>query len=1261
MAAVAAIKTPTEAILERLPVRSTSGFKKEDILKLVKIIDSYHDFKVSPRLKAGIFGKDNNGVAEAAASLEAERGSSSPVSKTQGTEFQAILNNYLKHLTGLTDEVFFKSNGVTKSSPEASGRLFFEKECGSILHASPTLGCVPTKAKCSTFDHTKLLSDDAIVLEKDEDFDENDVEKNKAMGQKLLEWFFPEKEGKGGIGFSFDAQAAIIKDFMQPLNNNGAGGGFYAIQVVTPQNILDSASTSYYVLNDKAKKFITLSDKTTGRTEYTAPTKQEFSNLFTENVGSFSINTTPAYDASKGSYSQDFQWQFNINPIVPGDAVESITLNMEGGSRNTGPSVTFLASLIYCWLRSQAGKDASAAALGACWQQKEANNNRMVSPIPVIESLKAKARHNLIPRLLFDIKRLGDHEQANAVYYYNNTPGNALSAIFVTGDILSALYSRLLGNPTIYIRAAGGDAEDDDDPSSLSCPYLMCYRGTKLETDPVAKEQNAIKNVLSQLNYYLSTITTFLSLAGNDDFQTLLDNLETHKAATPFVGENSALKNLLLQTKVKNTIDFLNGFSKNDTAASRAIYAKVTNELIPSLAKKINSITPASMKADGLNIGLNTGLKKGGQPLTLDQLKAVNKILTDGVNALEPKMNTLSVYLQHFNKVKYQPVAGDDSIFAFRNQLFFSESKVQETLDTISYKKEDIDNIVGAVAPLARGMRSNQEKLGKERLQNRCYEFINSFFTTANFEKSPFLLMLQKVVDSSTSENVNKSVSELFTLIKNLPAIEVAEAEAVPAPAAGSVAEALTPVVAATIERDLAIAESQNTAAAAADAATAAGRAYTPPFENATVAAAAVEATEKSSAQEEAVEAAIKIILPNLKKAISAQPPARRGQASPIRLVRSAPAGAAKERAAAMARLATLRSALKGVKLVSLPNSVKRGGAINKTNSVKQKLMLDLLGGMTDLINKVSAHNNNALVALPTSTQKQRKTRKSTNIKLSKTRKVGGDYISYFYGIGSRFDSLNQAKLANDFFATLSTLAEPPIKLDLANLVECRNKIRDKWYNFKALLDAKGTPDLADVTKATYYSYDIRMLKTYVNFTNAAFTASVDTVAKLKTFLQNEYPLGGNLTSPLTEAGVRDYLDPDETLRIGTNNILAYTTLIEKNKTERDAYGADAKYTGSKSLCEYNISTLQLHIESTIRLIELVGKAVPENLEYTQGASNYYEADPAERPENMLYDKDASALAKRLVFEEQAPAAAAAKPGKKKGGMRKTRRFLKRN
>jgi hypothetical protein len=314
--------------------------------------------------------------------------------------------------------------------------------------------------------------------------------------------------------------------------------------------------------------------------------------------------------------------------------------------------------------------------------------------------------------------------------------------------------------------------------------------------------------------------------------------------------------------------------------------------------------------------------------------------------------------------------------------------------------------------------------------------------------------------------------------------------------------------------------------------------------------------------------------------------------------------------------------------------------------------MIDLLGGMSDLLNKVEKHNNKALVALPNSA-KQQKTRKANKSKLRKTRKVGGDYINYYYGIGSRFDSLNQAKLTNDFFTSLSNLAMPPLKLDFANLVECRNKIRDKWYNFKALLDAKGTPDLAVAKKADEYTYDIRMLKTYVNFTNAAFTTATNTADKLKAFLLRENPLGGDLTVSLTAKGVTDLLDADETLRIGTNNILAYTTLIEKNTAERDAYGADAKYAGSKYLCEYNITNLQLHIESTIKLIELVGKAVPETLEYTQGSSNYYEADAADTTVNM-YDKAASELAKRLEYEEQA--SAPAKAARKRGGSRKIRR-----
>jgi len=1241
--------SPTQAILNRLPIRSTSGYKKEDILKLLKILDSYHDFKVSPRLKAGIFGKDNGGVAETAASLEAERGAAQVVSKTQGTEFQAILGNYLKHLTGLTEDEFFKSNSVTKSSPEPSGRYFFEKECGSILHASPTLGCIPTKAKCSTFDPAKLLSVDAILLEKDEDFDENDAAKNKVMGQKLLEWFFPEKGGKGGIGFSFDAQAAIIKDFMQPLNDNGAKGGFYAIQVVTPQNILDSASTSYYVLNDKAKQYITLSDKRTGRTEYTAPTKQEFSNLFTENVGKFSIKTTPEYDQSRGTYNQNFEWQFNL---IDGGAVETIPLNMEGGVRNTGPSVTFLASLIYCWLRTQAGKD-QVANLSSCWRQKEANNNRMVSPFPVIDKLREKGRNNLIPRLLFDIKRLGDHEQANAVYYYNNIKGNPVTAIFVTGDILSALYSRLLGNPTIYIRAAGGDAEDDDDPTSLTCPYLMCYRGVKLDVDPIAKEKNEIKNILSQLNYYLSTITSFLSLAGNSDFQTLMGNLEHYKEATPFVGENSDLKNLLLQTKVKNTIDFLKEFSITHTAQSREIYDSVIASLIPALQQKLNSITPASIKPDGLNIGLNSGLKKAGKPLELAELKAVNKILSDGVNALEPKMNILSVYLQHFNKVKYQPIAGDESIFAFHNQLFFSESKVQETLDTINYKKDDIENIVGAVSPLARGMRSSQEKLGKERLQNRCYEFLNGFFTTSNFEKSPFLVMLQKIIDEATSENVKRSVSEIFLLIKNLPEPEVAPAKA----AANPVVEALKPVVAATIERDLAVAVSQNTAASESDKAAKAdpgGASLANPLENAAVAAATAVAVEKANTQEVATKRCIYVLFPIIKAAVSAPAPKK---ASPISFVRSAPAQRAVDRAERTKRLASLRQRVS--KPVALPTPVRqRGGGQTDKHSEKHNLMMDLLGGITSLIHKVSNKTKNALVALPGKMTPNRTQKKKRNLR-KRTRKVGGDYIKYVYGFGSRYDSINQAKLASDFFLTLNELATEPIKLDLNNLVKCRNKIRDKWYNFKSLLDSKGTPDLADVPEGEY-SYDVRMLKTYVNFTNAEFAGKANTSEKLKAFLLQVDPLG-NLSIGLNEAGVRMYLDPDETLRIGTNNILSYTTLIEKNTAERAQYRDDPVFASSKALCDYNITNLQYHIESTVKLIELVGKTVPENLEYnTEKARNFYEGEAAgaaaeAAADQSLYDKEVSAKASNIKYEEEPAKGAKAAKGKK-GGTRKVYR-----
>ena len=1183
------MQTPTQVIHGRLPPASTTGYPREDILKLVKIVDSYHDFKIADRLKAGMSGPPNPEIAKKAAALEVEGSRNSPPSTSAGAEYQTILGNYFnKIFPSINESTFFKSSGVTKSAPEASGRLFFEMECGPVLQATPSLGCVPTKTTCSTFNPALINDSEAIVLELDANFNDNDEDQNKRMGLSLLEWFFPEKTG--GVGFSFDAQAAIVKDFMQPLNDKSKK--FYTSQVVTPQNVLDSSTIGYYELKDKKNKYALFTDQSAGRTVYTPASNQEYSNLFTESFGSFQI-VNRSYGSDKGTYNQDFDWVFQpkAGPAIP--------FNMEGGYRNTGPSVTFLSGLIYCWLRKEADKTGSFN-LNQCLEAREQTqpNDRQVSPVSVVKGLiAAGAPNTIIPRLLFDIKRLGDHEQANGVYYYNNTAGSEYSTIFVTGDILSALYSRLLGNPTIYIRAAGGSKEDDDDGASANSPYIMCYRGTKLVTDPLVLAKISLSNTLTQLNYYLFTITNFIGLAASSDFEELLGNMEHFQDANPFSGENSDLKNLLLQAKIKNSYDFLSALYLNKDVNTKTDLLSVKKYLIKALAPKIPGLNDGNFTSEGLNIGTVDGL-------SVEQLEALNVILGKGAKYLEPKMNILSTYLQHFNKIKFVTEEGAGAIFSFHNTLFFSESKVTDTLDTINYKKEDIDNIVAAIAAIARGMRSNQEILAKERLQNRCFEFFNGFFNTDVFEKNSVILLLQDIVNKINQDNILPTMIGLFTMLKD--------------PSDAALNAAVKVASDAAKERDMKIAEARNATAAAQAAARAAAASATDGADASAEAAAGLlkakvkgKLAKKASRKARAAAAAKKAIKPDFtnRKGLKAQVVAKQAE-------------------------------LKGKKLVAKPRPRARHGGATGKNPM-QYLMAELFQDIYDLIEKAVAEVPNTLKLIPGNYIKQtqvyphpypyemrlsytpqmrtgttlgqtavgqtvvaqtaggRKTRRRRRSG-RQTRKVGGQYIKYKYGIGSSYDSKDQAKLVDGFFLNL---IEKLKYFSDKNPAALRNSIRDEWYNFNAFLDAKGTPDLAEPTNPEDFTYDVRMLKAYIEFTD-----NID--AYLAPQFDKKNPLG-DLSLALTKEGVTMYLDPQETLRIGTNNILAYSELIAKNTSEKAEYGADAKYLANEILCDYNISILQKHIEETQLLIGLVGETLPASLQYELPPLNTYEDETA--------------------------------------------------
>jgi len=1242
------VQTPTVAILERLAERSTSGFSKDEILKLVKIIDSYHDFKVAKRVKGS--SGDAKTFSLAASSIESSGSRMSPTSTTEGGHFQIILNNFFNQIFAsrhLEADTFFSTHGITKSSPEMSGRDFFERECGTMLHAALGGLCVPTVVRCSDmvkddFPMTSINSSGALILERDPAYTKS-PENNRIIGTKLLKWFFPLMD-KGGIGFSFDAQSAVLKDFMKPLNDKL--NGFYCSQIVTPQNVLDSAGIGYDVLSADSKKekgmhFPEFSDKTS-RTEYVVSTGEEFSNLFTEDFGKFSIQAGPDFNPE----TMNFKWLFTPN----GKAPIEFNLGPADHLRNTGPGVPFLASMINCILTKK-----SHAELHSCLDKTQAENDRMVSPVPTIDILDETLQGSdkkWIMRLIYDIKRLGDHEQANAVYYYNSNSKTTKPAIFVTGDTLSALYSRMVGNPSVYIRT-----EDETKADSNKSSYIMCYRGVDKHISAEDKARMDVENTLSQLNYYLSKISAFIGLATNSDLTKLIENLETYKDAKPFTGEDGELSNLLLKTKIYNSLEFLNNIKKKIEPLTKLL--ETQKEL---LLLKLPKVSAAKYENESLTIVLN-------KDLPIKTLNALNGYLLESMSVLTPQMNFVISDLQYLNNVKV-PSKDGGAVFSFHNTLFFSDNKLELKLDTINYLKDDITYTVSSIGNFARRPVSGKRlQDAKDLILKYCTIFLSGFFTTKGFDKATWINSLEELMGGISGETIKQTILSLFSQIIELSI----EGNQTPG------AELIEAATKATLELEKVRVEFRNASAAAKQTQVA-----TPVPGLGAVVAKEREVRQVQEKLKELVVNASSVLLsavtkeektpetPQIREKQYVKKPVKSETIVLRKSARIIAKEAAKEAEAllnktdkplvAVQKAKTKKGGAQELRTQQgLQTQVVYPNAENSIEAVKQKIqeregipanqerlifsgaplnersyeeipeetiaeldksvlrMKDLFDKLVTIVLNLDTQFPNSITLVPgnyvrdtqvfpypddndenyqlMNVSKSRKQRKANR---RQTRKLGGAFILKPAKLGtysiSKYDALDQVRRVDEF---LTSLKHYNTTLSTHNESVRANMLRERWYEFTSLLDAEGTPDLAEVNTEEKFSYDIRMLSVYADFSNDIITN-----------LAKEDPLGD--LDALDATQIYEFLDPQETKRIGYNNIKAYSEVIEQNMYEKTQIPNEGKYAKNIALCDYNIAMMKKQIEDTKLLIELVGEEAPESIptKYSLGPVYYFEDEP---------------------------------------------------
>ena len=251
--------------------------------------------------------------------------------------------------------------------------------------------------------------------------------------------------------FMFDGKAGIIGKIFRDIEQS--------VQLMTPQNIADSAPTSFTSLK--------------GRTECKFVEKNISSNFFTRGQLEFSFQDN--------GFNNKNKYGFQLN-ITDGKKVYSVPFSE---SQTEGPSVNYLVDIMTCKqtdIKSQEPKKGSTLKIG-----------KFLSDVNMSDG-----------KIPFDLKRIGDHEQLRAAV----AAGQESPIIFCTIDILCSLFARLkkqrcifhVGEKLVLYRFPGDIATD---PVSIELYRARRTLENLMKYDILL---NAKTNLIDQLNHITYSI-----------------------------------------------------------------------------------------------------------------------------------------------------------------------------------------------------------------------------------------------------------------------------------------------------------------------------------------------------------------------------------------------------------------------------------------------------------------------------------------------------------------------------------------------------------------------------------------------------------------------------------------------------------------------------------------------------------------------------------------------------------------------------------
>jgi hypothetical protein len=223
-------------------------------------------------------------------------------------------------------------------------------------------------------------------------------EERGILGFFILAYMNPTVQPATDVGFTFDMAPRDIGKIFARFNQ--------VYNAIYPQNIADSASTSFSSLQGRSRFF--KADGSPGGTAI-GPKVIVNSNLFTWNT-----HTIEFIDQGFGPQNK-FGFQISITDNNNG----AKHVLQFGKGQEQGPPVNYLMDMIA--------------------------SQRIQGEVPKISTaVRLPPTLPFNSRLLFDLKRMGDHEQMRVSNAYG-----------VTGDRLAAVYRRALRKPGIYHSFSG--------------------------------------------------------------------------------------------------------------------------------------------------------------------------------------------------------------------------------------------------------------------------------------------------------------------------------------------------------------------------------------------------------------------------------------------------------------------------------------------------------------------------------------------------------------------------------------------------------------------------------------------------------------------------------------------------------------------------------------------------------------------------------------------------------------------------------------